>query len=269
MLGYARLGLYSRIPALVNAQNAGNLFLMRVVWSTQRQNRKAQLAILFAALSLTPLSAFASSSSKADLSPRVQVQTELSGNTVLSEGPSSLDFGIASRWRLSIPILSRAGRPLEILLGPYFRFPLLYSFSNYGSNIQSPRSYEIGGDIGVGWFHWARTLLTFSPSWKLQFKSTDFHPDDPSRLTEVSASHWSVGLRGEVPVLKLESEPGDRRVEFGVLFSYQFDRLLSFKLRPDNYTPDPDDEIPYNEPIEKTQGVDSRWTAGVFMNFRL
>ncbi len=210
---------------------------------------------------------------------RVQVQTDFTqhfntsppAETSTGDGKHLIarDLGLSTRWRAAIGLMERKGRTLELLIGPYLRWPLFFSLTGYGTDTQSPSSLEVGGDIGVSWFSFARTLLSFAPDWSLTYQAQDLGSVDPSRQVEVSVDHWSVGFRLEVPIWTLESEPGDRRVEFGGAVNYQLDRIRKYTVTPLNFTDDGTGTLPYNHPVSGTQEAGYRWMVGAFMNFRL
>ena len=128
---------------------------------------------------------------------------------------------------------------------------------------------EYGGDIGFAFFGYAKILISGSPRWTLSYQTTDFHPEDTAKLTELTSKHRALGVRVEVPLVVLESMPQDRLVEIGPMLSYQLDTLYAFELKPLNFTPTSSDTNLYNQEATGTQKTGYRWLLGVFVNVRL
>ena len=236
------------------------------------KNRRVELAAFFSLVAFTASPCFAA------LLPAVQIQTGLAYDTVYSDkfpgnsnGGSNLSYheqGVSFRARLAWKLLTRNGKDLELLLGPFAHLPLNYSFSNYGNGIRNVSALEVGGDIGASWFGLIRTLFTVSPDWTLSFQTTSFGTGN-GNFTQVDNRHSSFGLRVEAPVYYLESLPGDRRCEFGGFFTYQFDQIQGITIKPLNFTPAASDPTTYNREINSTQKRGYRWMLGAYMNFRL
>jgi hypothetical protein len=206
----------------------------------------------------------------------VQVQTDFTWahetshpSTGFNTELSSTSIGPSYRVRFEFDLMTRNERHFQLLVGPYLRYPLLFTLSGYGTNLSGPNAMEVGIDIGFDWFAFARTFLTAAPSWDLKFRTSAVPFGGPAeREVEFSYHHWSVGIRGEVPILTLESEPGDRRVEFGALLSWQVDRIQNFEITPLDFEPTVNTGL-YRHEISGTQLIGSRWVLGAFMNFRL
>jgi hypothetical protein len=207
----------------------------------------------------------------------VQVVTDFAlhyDNSPSSQGAASLmtrDSGFSWRWRLAWKLMTRNERDLELLAGPYVRIPIAFSLTNYGTEFKSTSQTEFGGDIGISWFSYAKTFLTFAPDWNLSYQTSEtaLIGGSGDRLAEVSYKHWSVGVRVEIPFFVLESDPGDRKVEFGGLGVYQVDHISSFTIEPVNFVPTDSERNTFNRQISGSQAIGSRWMIGAFMNFRL
>lgn len=177
------------------------------------------------------------------------------------------DIGMAYHLRLSIELMDRKGRAARLLIGPYIRTSLLTWLSNYGNDIENARTLEGGGVFGMDWFQWVKTLFFFAPRWRFKYKSTDF-TGDPEKLVEATYAHWSVGLRLEVPIFALHSDPHRGLVEWGVFGAYSADRITEIEFHPVRYQSTGGENPPLGS-YDDTQGIRARWMAGIYMNVRI
>jgi len=187
------------------------------------------------------------------------------------EGLTQRDQGISWRPRLALKLSERHGRRMSFLLGGYFRRPVIYSLSGAGSDLTGVSATELGVEVGVSWFGFARTLFQISPEWILSYEAANLFEDDPGRRTSLRIIHRSLGFRLEVPIpfLTLDSEPGDRRVEMGIAACYLADSVGKFILKPVNFSADDVPDTAFDTEIEDTQEQSKRWMVGAFLNVRI
>lgn len=236
------------------------------------KNRVKLLPCLLLLSNLLPVPAQAldvSAHIQTDFSLHFDRSNRAKGNATLPATMLSRDIGFSTRWRAAVTLLTRGTRKFQLLAGPYARLPVLFSFTNYGSQFVGTRSLEIGGDLGVDWLGYARLLFTFAPDWSLVYESSDLNPTQPGFLTEATYRHWSAGFRLEVPLYWLESDPGDRRAEFGLTGTFAFDKIRDVRFRAIDFTPGSGDSSLIGQSFEAGRELSHRWLLGAFMNFRI
>lgn len=167
----------------------------------------------------------------------------------------SLGFSWRPRW--SKTLLERNGRQIELLIGPYFRIPTLISLTGFGTSISSLFMWELGADVGISWFGYAKTSFVGIPLSKLSYSGT---ATGVTGAVAYNISGSGFGFRLDVPIFRLESDPGDQRVEIGATASYHIFTISSVESQEPNKAV---------QETSDTQDAGSRLSFGAFLNVRL
>jgi hypothetical protein len=79
----------------------------------------------------------------------ISYSTKKPGETSGASGLIMRNLGPSTHARVSFVLMKKKDRELKLLTGGYIRFPMVFSFTGYGSDIRAPQGFEWGAEVGV------------------------------------------------------------------------------------------------------------------------